>query len=93
MQIGIILQARCNSKRLPNKVIKNIKHKSILQLIIERLKNIPHTQLVIATTKGKEDDGICKICLENDVPFYRGKKMMFCRDTMKFLLYTISKQL
>ena len=74
MQIGIILQARCNSKRLPNKVIKNIKHKSILQLIIERLKNIPHTQLVIATTKGKEDDGICKICLENDVPFYRGKK-------------------
>ena len=78
MQIGIILQARCNSKRLPNKVIKNIKHKSILQLIILRmmyLKNIPHTQLVIATTKGKEDDGICKICLENDVPFYRGKKI------------------
>ena len=74
MQIGIILQARCNSKRLPNKVIKNIKHKSILQLIIERLKNIPHTQLVIATTKGKEDDEICKICLKNDVPFYRGKK-------------------
>lgn len=74
MQIGIILQARCNSKRLPNKVIKNINHKSILQLIIERLKNIPHTQLVIATTKGREDDGICKICLKNDVLFYRGKK-------------------
>lgn len=74
MQIGIILQARCNSKRLPNKVIKNINHKSILQLIIERLKNIPHTQLVIATTKGQEDDTICKICLKNDVLFYRGKK-------------------
>ena len=36
MQIGIILQARCNSKRLPNKVIRNIKHKAYFELIIER---------------------------------------------------------
>jgi len=74
MQTGIILQARCNSKRLPNKVIRNIKHKPILELIIERLQNIPHTKLIVATTKSKDDDEICKICIKNDVPFYRGKK-------------------
>ena len=74
MQIGIILQARCNSKRLPNMVIRNIKHKPILELIIERLQNISQTQLIVATTKSKNDDAICKICIKNDVPFYRGKK-------------------
>ena len=74
MQTGIILQARCNSKRLPNKVIRNIKNKPILGYIIERLQNISETQLIVATTKSKNDDAICKICKKNDVPFYRGKK-------------------
>ena len=74
MQTGIILQARCNSKRLPNKVIRNIKNKPILEYIIERLQNISETQLIVATTKSKNDDAICKICIKNDVPFYRGKK-------------------
>jgi len=74
MQTGIILQARCNSKRLPNKVIRNIKHKSILELIIERLQNISHTRLIVATTKSKDDDKICEICEKKGVRFYRGKK-------------------
>ena len=58
MQTGIILQARCNSKRLPNKVIRNIKNKPILEYIIERLQNISQTQLIVATTKSKNDDAI-----------------------------------
>ena len=73
MCTGIILQARCNSKRLPNKIIKNIKNKPIIELVIERLKKIPGVDLIVATTKRKEDDKICKICLKNQVPFYRGK--------------------
>ena len=93
MQTGIILQARCNSKRLPNKVIRNIKHKPILELIIERLQNIPHTKLIVATTKSKDDDEICKICIKNDVPFYRGKKndvlSRYYEITSKYKLKTI----
>ena len=50
MKIGIILQARCGSKRLPNKVIKKINDKAIIELIIERLKKIPNSKLIVATT-------------------------------------------
>ena len=55
MHIGIILQARSNSKRLPNKVLKKIKNKTILELIIHRLRNISGTKLLIATTTSKND--------------------------------------
>ena len=74
MQTGIILQARCSSKRLPNKVLRNIKNKPILLLVIERLKRVPNTKLIVATTKSKEDEKICKICKKNNISFYRGKK-------------------
>ena len=40
MKIGIILQARSDSKRFPNKILKKINNKTILELIIERLKKI-----------------------------------------------------
>ena len=73
MQTGIILQARCSSKRFPNKVIKNINDKPILELVIERLKKISCATLIVVTTKSKDDDKICKICLKNNIPFYRGK--------------------
>ena len=48
-KIVIIIQARLNSKRLPNKVLKKINNTTILEHIIFRLKklNIP---LVVATT-------------------------------------------
>lgn len=73
MKIGIILQARSNSTRFPNKVLKKINGKSILQLVIDRLKNISNTTLIVATTKNKNDDQICKICSKSRVMFYRGK--------------------
>ena len=73
MQIGIILQARSNSKRFPNKVLKKIKNKTILELIIHRLRNISGTKLLIATTTSKNDSKICRISKKLDIPFYRGK--------------------
>ena len=93
MCTGIILQARCGSKRLPNKVIRNINNKPILELIIERLKNVSSTKLIVATTKSKVDDKICKICEKNNVPFYRGKKndvlSRFYEITSKYKLKTV----
>ena len=93
MQTGIILQARCGSKRLPNKVIRNINNKPILELIIERLKNVSCAKLIVATTKSKVDDKICKICEKNNIPFYRGKKndvlSRFYEITSKYKLKTV----
>ena len=36
--------------------------KAIIELIIERLKKIPNSKLIVATTKNVNDDKICKIC-------------------------------
>ena len=38
-KIVCIIQARSGSTRLPNKVLLKIKGKSILDIVIERLKN------------------------------------------------------
>ncbi len=73
MRTGIILQARCKSKRFPNKVIKKIKNKYLIELIIERLKNIKNVPLIIATTNNKSDDKICKLSEKNKVAYFRGK--------------------
>ena len=93
MKIGIILQARCGSKRLPNKVIKKINDKAIIELIIERLKKIPNSKLIVATTKNVNDDKICKICKKNKVLFYRGKNndvlSRFYEIALKYNLQTV----
>ena len=73
MKTGIILQARCNSKRFPNKILKKINKKSILELVIERLKNIKKISLIVATTTNKDDDRIYKISKKNNIHCFRGK--------------------
>tara|TARA_Y100000768_G_scaffold351645_1_gene302696 strand:+ start:455 stop:1180 length:726 start_codon:yes stop_codon:yes gene_type:complete len=93
MRIGIILQARCNSKRFPNKVLKIINKKSILELVIQRLKKIPNISLIVATTKSQDDNKICKICIKKKVNFYRGKTndvlSRYYEVASKFKLQTI----
>ena len=51
MKIGILLQARTDSKRFPKKIWKKINEKTMLEIIVERLKNIKNTNLIIVTTK------------------------------------------
>ena len=51
MQIGIIIQARMNSKRLPGKVLKKFRNISPLKLLIDKINFIGLKDLtIIATT-------------------------------------------
>jgi spore coat polysaccharide biosynthesis protein SpsF len=52
-KIGIIIQARCNSKRFPNKILKKINNKeTILEFQINRLlKSFQKENIIVATTK------------------------------------------
>ena len=52
---GIIIAARSNSKRLPNKHFLKVLKKPLIEIMIKRLKFLnPKTKIIIATTK-KED--------------------------------------
>ena len=59
MKIGVIIEARMSSTRLPGKVLMKVNNKSMLQLIIDRvnvIKKIDTT--IVATTINKKDDPI-----------------------------------
>ena len=72
--VGIV-QARLGSTRLPNKVIKKLGNKTILEILLNRLiKSKTISRIVIATTTKKEDDIIEKIALNSGFEVFRGSE-------------------
>jgi spore coat polysaccharide biosynthesis protein SpsF len=72
-KISIIIQARVDSKRLPNKILKEIIGKPMILHIINRLKKIKNIdQIILATTNKKEDDVIADIAKKNNIFIFRG---------------------
>ena len=74
MNIAII-QARYNSARLEGKILKKIFNKTILEILISRLKNSKSIdKIVVATTNSKIDLLIVNICKKNKIDFFRGSE-------------------
>tara|TARA_B100000886_G_scaffold338178_1_gene300453 strand:- start:160 stop:939 length:780 start_codon:yes stop_codon:yes gene_type:complete len=72
-KIDIIVEARTNSKRLPGKVLKKVFKKTLLELMIERLKRIKFAKnIIIATTELKVDDEIVAIARKSNIKYFRG---------------------
>jgi Spore coat polysaccharide biosynthesis protein F, CMP-KDO synthetase homolog len=72
--IGIV-QARTGSTRLPNKVIKKIGNKTILETLLCRIeKENLLSNLIVATTTKKEDDIIEIISLKSGFDVFRGSE-------------------
>jgi spore coat polysaccharide biosynthesis protein SpsF len=68
-----IIQARTNSKRFPNKVIKKIGDITILEQVINQVNQVFKTkEIIVATSKNKSDIKICKICKKKGIRYYRG---------------------
>lgn len=74
--LGIIIQARLGSKRLPNKmVLPFYENKGVFEILIEKLKeNLPTTPLILATSKEPKDDALINICKKHNVCYYRGSE-------------------
>ncbi len=73
MEVVAILQARCNSSRLPNKVLKPILDKPMIQWQIERLSQSKHIdKLIVATSDEMSDLPLVQLCINLDVDVYRG---------------------
>ena len=72
-KVGIIIQARMTSTRLPGKVLMDIGGKPLLEFIIKRLEDMnDDIDLLVATTTDKKDEKIIELCDSINVPFYRG---------------------
>lgn len=73
MDVLVVTQARSGSTRLPNKVLKEIKGKSLLEIHINRIKQAKTIDgLLIASTTNEKDLVIEALAKELDVPCYRG---------------------
>ena len=75
MKVVCIIQARSGSTRFKEKILSQIKKKTLLEILIERLKKSKKIdQIVIATTKKKDDIKIIKIAKKKNVSFFRGSE-------------------
>ena len=73
MKITAIIQARMNSHRLPGKVLMDIEGKTSLERMISRIKKSKLiNEIIIATTKKKEDLEIIKECKSLGLKYFSG---------------------
>ena len=94
MSLGIIIQARRGSKRLPNKVLLKLGKKTILEHVIERVKKVNFTKkIIIATTIKKKDEKIAQLAKINNCFFFKGSEknvlQRYYECSKKFKLNTI----
>ena len=72
-KIIAIIQARSNSSRFPNKVLKKINGKILLEILIKRLSFSKYiSKIVVATTKSNNDKKIINICKKLNVDYFNG---------------------
>lgn len=77
MNIAVCIVARKHSSRLPDKVVREIQGKKLLQYIIEKLyySRIANIVPVLCTTVSSEDDELVEIARSNDIKYVRGSEL------------------
>ena len=75
-KIDIIVQARCGSTRLPNKIMKYLEDKIVLDHVVGRLKKSKYARNVIISTTDKQQDTIIfDHCQKNNIKCFRGSEL------------------
>jgi len=73
MKLGIIIQARMSSSRLPGKVLQSILGKPMLQYLLERLEHRDaHDPVIVATSSDASDREIADFCRSHGILCHRG---------------------
>ena len=75
MKYAAVIQARCGSSRMPNKVLKEISGKPELQWVIERVRRSRLMDEVIVVTSIEKDNlPLIKLCAELGVRVFAGSE-------------------
>ena len=73
MNVGFLIIARLKSKRLPNKLLKKIYGKLVIEHMIERVKkNRIINNVILCTSNLRSDDPLEKICKKKKIKIIRG---------------------
>ena len=78
LKIGVIIQARMKSERLPGKVLMPLPFpngKPLLWWIVEGARRSSKVdKIIVASSENKENDPLEIFCAENSVPLFRGSE-------------------
>lgn len=73
--IVMIVQARLGSKRLPEKILKEVEGKPLLAYQLERLQKVKNIhKLVVATPDTSRDEPILELCRQLNVSTFTGSE-------------------
>ncbi len=73
MTLGIIIQARMGSSRLPGKVLRAVAGRPLLAHVLGRLESLTHpARVVVATSTQPADTAIADWCAAQGVACFRG---------------------
>jgi spore coat polysaccharide biosynthesis protein SpsF len=73
--IGLILQARMGSTRLPGKILLPLGRQPLLDYILVRLRRLRHPALtVVATSDAPGDEAVAQLCATGAVACFRGSE-------------------
>tara|TARA_B100000989_G_scaffold298564_1_gene288470 strand:- start:917 stop:1684 length:768 start_codon:yes stop_codon:yes gene_type:complete len=93
-KIGILLNCRLESSRLPNKALKKIENQNLIEHIIDRLKSNKITnKIILCIPKNKKNNELEKIAKKKRIKCYRGSyddviNRLYCA-TKKFKLENV----
>lgn len=75
MNIGIILQARLGSTRLPGKILKQFYgDKTLLEMVISNLQKVKDTKIIVATSVNPNNDELESFLNERGITVFRGSE-------------------
>ena len=76
LTLGVVIQARMGSTRLPGKVLRPIGGEPLLGHVTGRLQGLRHrASVVVATTTAPADDPVSRWCESRQVQCFRGSEL------------------
>ena len=75
MNIGIIIQARLGSTRLPRKILKEFySGKTLLETVISNLQKVAGAKIIVATSVNPNNDELESFLKERGITVFRGSE-------------------
>ena len=75
MKIGFLITARLKSTRLPEKLLKSLDDKLIIENVIDRIKEVPSiSTIVLCTSINKQDKKLVDVAIENNIYYFNGNE-------------------
>ena len=73
--VKIVVQARLNSSRFKDKILKKIQNRSIIEILLKRLSKSKYGKhIIVATTSKKNDDKLVNLLRRLNVDYFRGEE-------------------